>query len=536
MSERVSTTQTIDLFDAAATAVVAVDGGGTIRYVNPRATEVFGFSADEMVGQPLELLVPEPRAEAHAALRDAYLQAPIALPHDERRDLKGRRKDGTVFAAQIALTPFDTAWGQWIAASVLDISERKEAEARVRRQSRSYLALALLNEAVARAETPAQLFRRACHIAVVQGGFVGAWVVTREADASLRIQASAGPLAAQLAVASADSQSIDAYISEQASRIEQSGAEPPAVVQALVDGVHSFSDDLAVDRPGHVDEGATAFVRASAALPLISGGRPVACLSLYSDRAGVFDDNLRALLLGAAENISLALDRFQTMADLDLALAQRTDLLHRLVDAEERERSRIAADVHDEPVQSLAAVDLRLGLLERRLQDAAPDLVADVRRVQETIGTVSHGLRDLLFELEPVAPSASLTDLLEEAADHIFELSSTHWTIENEPDLDELELSITTRTQAVRIAKEAMLNAARHARATSVAVRVVVDRAGVTVRVADDGVGLPDGVRQSPPGHRGISGMLDRAAVAGGSVSIESGAGGTSVSVWLPRT
>jgi signal transduction histidine kinase len=109
------------------------------------------------------------------------------------------------------------------------------------------------------------------------------------------------------------------------------------------------------------------------------------------------------------------------------------------------------------------------------------------------------------------------------------------WMIENEPDPHELELSVATRTQAVRIAKEAMVNVAKHARAEKVRILVTLDDHGVTVDVADDGIGLPPGMRSSPPGHRGISGMLDRAEVSGGSLSMDTTARGTTVSVWLPR-
>ena len=107
--------------------------------------------------------------------------------------------------------------------------------------------------------------------------------------------------------------------------------------------------------------------------------------------------------------------------------------------------------------------------------------------------------------------------------------------VENEPDHREQELSQTTRTQAVRIAKEALVNAAKHAQAQHVRIRVAMDDDGVTVRVADDGVGIPPEMRKSPPGHRGISGMLDRAEVAGGTLSVTSADSGTTVSVWLPR-
>jgi PAS domain S-box-containing protein len=518
-----------DLLDATATAAVAVDDTGVIRYANARAFEVFGYGRDELLGQPIELLVPQDRAAGHVAQRDGYLRAPTSRSLDARRDLKGRRKNGTEFNVEISLTPLETASGPWVVASVLDVSLRRGAEARVRQQSRNYLAMAKLNEAAAAAEDAASLFERVCHVAVVHGGFMGAWVaVPGLDDDSVHITASAGPLATNAAVASSRTGGLDEFISEQLRELRRSGVREPGPVSELI------SDEPWFDVDG--DDPAESFgIRGSATLPLRSRGLAVASLSLYSDTAGTFDDSLREMLVRAAENISLALDRFQANADLDRALSQRTELLRRLVNVQERERARIAADVHDEPVQALAAVDLRLALLERQLAEAAPHLVPDVVRIHETILSVNDGLRDLLFELEPVAASAHLTDLIEDAATHIFELAHVDWKIENAPDPAELDLSVATRTQAVRIAKEALVNVAKHAQAHKVSIRVTLDDDGVTVEVADDGVGLPPGVRSSPPGHRGISGMLDRAEISGGSLSVDSDATGTTVSVWLPR-
>ena len=523
MNDPAQPPQTVfELFDAAATAVVAVDGGATIRYVNARAGEVFGFAAGELLGQPIEALVPDSYAGAHVAQRDEYLQAPTPRAFDKHRDLKGRRKDGTEFAVEVGLIPLATPTGPWVVVSVLDISLRQEAEARVRRQSRSYLALARLNEAVAKAEDEATMFRGICNVAVVHGGFMGAWVVAPTSSDSVEVRARAGPLSARLVAAGAGQD-------------REPDFTVPMFLEALDTGRPQFINDLSSASELRAGQAVTFGVEAFGLLPLKIQGRTVATLGLASDTAGVFDDNLTTLLVSGAENISLALDRFQGRADLDRALSHRTELLRRLVDAQERERARIAADVHDEPVQALAAVDLRLALLQKQLAEAAPHLVADVVRIHEIITSVNGGLRDLLFELEPIAPSAHLTDLLEDAATHIFELTPVVWKVENAPDARELELSVATRTQAVRIAKEALVNAAKHAKAQTVRIQVAVDDDGVTVEVADDGIGLPPGVRTSPPGHRGISGMLDRAEVAGGSLSVDSEAGGTTVSIWLPR-
>ncbi|HSE09440.1 MAG TPA: PAS domain S-box protein [Nocardioidaceae bacterium] len=219
------------------------------------------------------------------------------------------------------------------------------------------------------------------------------------------------------------------------------------------------------------------------------------------------------------------------MALRDLA-DQRQALLRRLVDAQDEERARIAADVHDDPVQALAAVDLRLGLLRKRLGERAPELLAVLEPLQVSVTGATDRLRALLFNLEPPDLQRGLTGALASAAEEIFESTETHWTVDgdHEPDVPD-----ATRAIAYLISKEAMNNVRKHASAREVTVTIRDRDDGVEVTVADDGVGL--GHRpEASPGHRGVFSMQDRAAVAGGRCTIRNGEqGGTVVTVWLPR-
>ncbi|MBJ7358380.1 PAS domain S-box protein [Nocardioides sp.] len=523
-----------DLLDATATAVVAVDESAVVRYANPRATELFGYSREELIGNPIELLVPLDVAESHVAMRDDYQRSPTARPLDDRRDLRGRRKDGTEFGVEISLTPLTTTSGTWIISSVLDVSTRREAEARIHEQSRSYLALARLNEAVAVAVDESSLYRRACNIAVVHGGFSGAVVLERGPGRSVVVTTSAGVVASHLAVASANHLSLDDFVTQLLLSSQRDRGGDDAPLAALFAGKPLFENDVSSLGERSAARAAQFDIQAAAALPLRVRGEPVACLWLFSKRPHVFSEDVRALLFGLADNISLALERFRNRTELDALLAQRTELVRRLVDAQELERSHIAADVHDESLQSLAAVDLRLGMLERRLQDVAPEMVADVVRVHEIVTSVTSGLRDLLFELEPVAPNATLADLVDETAVHVFDGTGVHWELQSESAASERAQSLTIRTTAIRIIREALVNVVKHAGAASVVIRVTGEGQGVRVEVIDDGAGS-DTVLMSPPGHRGIRNMRDRAEVAGGSFSIESTPSGTTVSFWLPR-
>ncbi len=211
---------------------------------------------------------------------------------------------------------------------------------------------------------------------------------------------------------------------------------------------------------------------------------------------------------------------------------QRQALLTRLVDAQDAERTQIAADVHDDPVQALAAVDLRLGQLRRQLRDHAPDLLDALVPVQTSVTGATDRLRALLFDLEPPDLERGLTGALSRAADEIFDNTAIRWAVHGEQEPDVLDAS---RAVAYRIAKEAMVNARKHASARNVVVTIAGSENGLEVSIADDGVGLGPEPVQSTPGHRGLYSMQDRAEVAGGRCSIRSRhQGGTIVTAWLP--
>lgn len=210
----------------------------------------------------------------------------------------------------------------------------------------------------------------------------------------------------------------------------------------------------------------------------------------------------------------------------------RRELLDRLIDTEERERARIAADVHDDSVQAIAAVDLRLGILARKLADAAPELDAMVKTLQQTVTAASERLRALLFDLEPAGEDETLVEAVRGAAAYIFADSAIRWTLGGDPGAD---LQPTERGQAVRIVKEALTNARNHAGASTVQITIAARPDEVELAIADDGAGLDPDSATSPRGHRGLATMRDRAEITGGWWRLERGdAGGTVVRFALP--
>jgi PAS domain S-box-containing protein len=212
---------------------------------------------------------------------------------------------------------------------------------------------------------------------------------------------------------------------------------------------------------------------------------------------------------------------------------QRQLLLGHLVAAQETERSRIAADVHDDSVQALAAVELRLLLLRKEVQARAEDLLPAVDDVRTAVAKATERLRHLLFDLESPAKLTDLPSALSEAAGFVFADGEVRWRVDSDPGVD---LPTETRVVAYRIVQEAMVNARKHAAASQVVVTVRERDGGVEIEVTDDGRGFdPDRVDKRP-GHLGLAGMRERAAIVGGDLDVgPATGGGTRVRFWVSR-
>ncbi len=118
-----------ELLEAAPDAIVAVDLQGRIVLVNGQTERLFGYARVELVGQRVELLVPEAARDAHSHHRATYASHPVARPMGAGMELSGRRKDGTTFPAEISLSAIDTEEGILVCAAIRDITTRLEEQA-----------------------------------------------------------------------------------------------------------------------------------------------------------------------------------------------------------------------------------------------------------------------------------------------------------------------------------------------------------------------------------------------------------------------
>ena len=116
------------IIEHAPNAFIMTDPAGTILLTNNQADILFGYRNDELIGKSVEILVPDKFRDAHPTLRESFLQQPKARAMGAGRDLTGIRKDGTEVPVEIGLNPISTSHGNYILASVVDITERKNTQ------------------------------------------------------------------------------------------------------------------------------------------------------------------------------------------------------------------------------------------------------------------------------------------------------------------------------------------------------------------------------------------------------------------------
>lgn len=349
--------------DSAADAIVAADDDGLIRYFSRGAETVFGYAAAEALGRPVTLLIPPHHQDAHRAGMRRYLKTHESRIMGRIVEIEGRRKDGSLFPIELALSAAGVSGRTQFTAVIRDITARKaleaelqrrieendraraallslledqrEAAAQIRRLNTAYATLSQTNEAIVRIGSRDELFERICHICTDTGGYLGAWIgLVDEAANTLTPSARAGR--------------IDDYLRHIRVSLDPAGPEghgPSAI--ALREGHPYYCNDFLVDpatAPWH-EAARQAGIRASAALPLMRRNFVVGALNLYAAEVGTFDARTCALLEEMAKDVSFALENIDREA------------LRRQAEESVREREILFSSVVEQNIAAIFMLD-----------------------------------------------------------------------------------------------------------------------------------------------------------------------------------
>jgi PAS domain S-box-containing protein len=238
----------------------------------------------------------------------------------------------------------------------------------------------------------------------------------------------------------------------------------------------------------------------------------------------------RGVMLDVTEHKRVEAQLRQSLEMLRRTMDERRALLERLEAAQEEERRRIAAGIHDESVQTITAADLRVQAL--RLAVDSAELAEELDEVHAMLRDAVGGLRQLLFELRPPVLDheglgATIRQYLE-AEERPASVLRDALGSEPPPEL---------RAVLFRIAQEAVTNARKHANASTIEVTVASEDGGIRMRIADDGAGFEASTVAEPPrpGHIGLPTLFERAEMVGGRCTVQTAPGrGTVVDCWVP--
>jgi two-component system NarL family sensor kinase len=278
------------------------------------------------------------------------------------------------------------------------------------------------------------------------------------------------------------------------------------------------------ERPRSTASWSLLAVAAFSVQAMVAGGHPTGAYNSW-ERLTVNQDLYLGWTGAAATMLALVLRR-RTAQTRDLALS-RQRLVTQGIESEERERTRLAGALHDFPVQNLIAARHDLRRAER---SGDPDSFA---RLREAIDVTIAELREEIFNLHPhVLDHVGLSAALEQVARRHARDTGMRVTVEIDSDA-----VFPHRQLLFALGRELLANAAKHSQATEIRLRLRGEANGITLEVADDGCGIPDGqLRQALlDGHIGLAAVSERVAALSGTLGITTALqAGTTIRVELP--
>ncbi|MGC2169172.1 MAG: PAS domain S-box protein [Acidimicrobiales bacterium] len=461
------------IISASPDVVIVVDAGYRVVLASPAVTRLFGYSPDELVGQSIEVLIPDSRRDRHRDHLAHYFDEPHPREMGVGLDLAGRRRDGGEFPVDVSLTPVRREGNLYVAAFVRDATERRRALDRlqaVNEITQRLLAGAKMGEILPLVASSARVL---CN-----------------SDATWIIMPGSG----QLEIVSVDGKGAELLLGVTLSPQTSRSA------QVMRSGTPDVIDDLsAADNVPRgvmdLDLGPGLYV------PFIADERRLGTLGLGRVRGRTpyqpIEVAFAKVFAGAA---ATAIEMGTVRSEID-----RLSIV--------AEDERIARDLHDSVIQELFA----LGMTLQAVGSSATGVVGDrISVAVESLDDVIRQIRNTIFRLP--GRNAVETGLREEMLRLADRYHHEVGVLPRVAFLGPVDFGVPEMVSdhLLAVFGEGLSNIARHAHASKVEAVVSVDEGWLTLTLLDDGVGVSD----RPSAGNGIRNMITRAENLGGTCTV----------------
>ncbi|HAM03846.1 MAG TPA: hypothetical protein DCQ30_16720 [Acidimicrobiaceae bacterium] len=457
-------------------AVVVVDGSGRVELASPSIERLLGYDPAELVGSPVEVLLPEALRSVHEGHRHSFMGDPVPRRMGSGLALSARRADGSTLPVDISLVPVLVQGRPLVGAFIRDVTERRRNE-----ELTGYvndIASDLLSGR-STTETLTLTAERARTLAEA----AAAWVMV-----------PAG--ADQFEVAAGDGKGTDSLVG---AHLEAPGSlSARALAERSVIAVASMADDPAV-----LPEARRLGFGPGLYLPLSDDETIGVLVVARPPGAPAFEPSLTA-----------SMEVFASAAAIVLSLGAARSELDKMREIAEHER--IARDLHDTVIQRLFAVGMTLQALQPLVNGAVADRLGDA---VDAVDYVIREIRETIFSLGH--PRSSGPDIRQQLRQVVAEAAGQ---LGFQPRVGfrgpvEAAISQEVSDHLLAVAREALSNIVRHAKASRVEVVLEADAGALTLNVSDDGIGLAG----APSAGHGLENMHSRAHLLGGELEVSAG-------------